>query len=214
MAGKGGLGSDSLCWDNCLASSNYSPARTAISTGFSVQRNVGIAAGMFLPNERRSLDSFRVALYWPSAHFQSSSTDINNAIEVTCGKKKLRPKGGEKKKKKEKRKKEKARKEGRKDKEGRKERKEGRKERKRRMLTGKNRQLVKCTFRPTKTFQHSCVKGVRAFFVLVIFLCQTCRKHTPMLHEVNSCTPYVLRSFAVSYKWTKQYSGSPKHPES
>lgn len=78
---------------------NYSPARTAISTGFSVQRNVGIAAGMFLPNERRSLDSFRVALYWPSAHFQSSSTDINNAIEVTCGKKKLRPKGGEKKKK-------------------------------------------------------------------------------------------------------------------
>lgn len=79
------------------------------------------------------------------------------------------------------------------------------------MLADKNRQFVKCTFRPTKTFQHSCVKGVRALFSLFIFLCQTCRKRMPMLHEVNSCTPYGLRSFAVSYKWTKQHSGSPNH---
>lgn len=37
------------------------------------------------------------------------------------------------------------------------------------MLADKNRQFVKCTFRPTKTFQHSCVKGVRALFSLFIF---------------------------------------------
>lgn len=48
-------------------------------------------------------------------------------------------------------------------------RKERNKEIKKGMLADKSRQFVKCTFRPTKTFQHSHVKGVRTLFLL--FFC-------------------------------------------
>lgn len=51
VAGTGGLGSDSLCWNCCLASSNYSPTKTAVSTGFSVQHNMGITSARSLSNE-------------------------------------------------------------------------------------------------------------------------------------------------------------------
>lgn len=113
-----------------------------------------------------SLDSFREALNWPSAHFQSSSSYIKNPLEPTCGKKKHK---GQKKKEKKRYKK-----------------KRNKEINKKRMLADKNRQFVKCTFRPTKTFQHSCVKGARALFLLFIFLCQNAclcyMRLIPVLH--------------------------------
>lgn len=46
------------------------------------------------------------------------------------------------------------------------------------MLADKNRQFVKCTFRPTKTFQHSCVKGVRTLFLwFIIFVSNLSKMH-------------------------------------